>query len=158
MFSQQFTDITSQKFSVLEFEQPAGAQLKTEDDNKSWTPASKEHEKKLFKLGLAVSRVGNLVPHIVAKVNRTYKPNLQALHHNMLQLKSKVGTVDTKLDSMSALPSLVGDAHILGGEFGLLVGAIENTFNKIHAIKSSAAGTAAKITQVADDLQAKTMA
>ena len=148
----------AQGFSVLEFEQPADAQLKTEDDDKSWTPASREHETKLFKLGLAVSRVGNLVPRIVAKVDKTYKPNLQALHRDMLHLKSKVGTVDAKLDSMSSLPSLVGDAHTLGGEFGSLVGAIENAFNKVHAMKSSAAGTAAKITQVAEELRAKTRA
>ena len=92
----------------------------SEEDDKSWTPAIKNHSDKIVKLGFGLSAVGRQIPRIVQKLDASYKPTLSGVVEKVDKLQAKTRELSKSVVELEVLPTVLGDLSELVSDHGSL--------------------------------------
>ena len=107
----------------------------SEGDDKSWTPAIKNHSEKIVKLGFGLSAVGRQIPRIVQKLDASYKPTLSGVVEKVDKLQAKTRELSKSVVELEVLPTVLGDLSELVSDHGSLAKAMDNVHDKFQVAK-----------------------
>ena len=107
----------------------------SEGDDKSWTPAIKNHSDKIVKLGFGLSAVGRQIPRIVQKLDASYKPTLSGVVEKVDKLQAKTRELSKSVVELEVLPTVLGNLSELVSDHGSLAKAMDNVHDKFQVAK-----------------------